>query len=176
MSEKITFKTLWHSAGIAGIILASVSIAYMLASYWLGIEPATWKIIVSGILWAGKLFLCVWLMYMFMARFSIGNNGATCADVRKLGMLIAALSALIFATAEMAFYDTHMELISDAFGEFTKNYGKMLDANSKAVLRQMESNITIYIFCWQFVYCYVFGWILSAILARQIVKDNPFAE
>jgi len=176
MSEKVTFSKIWHTAGIAGIVLASISIAYMLAGYWLGTEPSAWKVIVSGILWAGKLFLCVWLMYMFMARFRIENQEATRSDVRHLGMLIAALSALIFATVEMAFYDNHMELITDSLEKATKTYGKMMDANSRAALKDIEGNITKYIFFGQFVYCYIFGWILSAILATKIVKDNPFAE
>lgn len=176
MSEKVSFSTLWHSAGIAGIVLASVSVAYMLATYRLGTDPSAWKIIVSGILWAAKLFLCVWLMYMFMARFHLENKDSDRRDTRRLGMLIAALSALIFATAEMIFYDAHPEIITDTFDNFMKNYGKMLDANSRNTLKEMESKMTTYIFFAQFVYCYVFGWILSAILSTKIVRDNPFAE
>ena len=39
----------------------------------------------------------------------------------------------------------------------------------------MESKMPVIAFFSNFIYCFLFGTILSAILAPNIVKDDPFA-
>lgn len=175
MDNKVKFSTLWHAAGIAGIALAAVSIIYMLATNWIG--PATgWKVVLSFLLWTAKLVACVWLMWMFLNNFHKDNPQAERADVRKLGLLIAALSALVFATMEMAYYRMNPETITDAIKQAAEAYPQLRSKNARDAIDATLQDIPTYIFFAQFIYCFVFGWVLSAILSFRVIKDNPFAD
>lgn len=173
MADKIEFKTIWHSAGIPGVVLGAISSAYMLAAYHLGNASFTGSTVLTAVLDIAKFVACIWLMKIYLTRFHNDHEDASRRDLRRFGLWIAILSALIFATVYTAFYMQHTEILSEALDVVAEN-GK-LDKNTMAEFEKIKGYLPRFIFICQFIYCTLFGWILSAILAGRILPDNPFA-
>lgn len=170
------FKTIWHSAGIPGVVLAAVSTVYMLINASLATHPFTGSTIVIFFLDLAKIVACIWLMYRFLVKFKEDNGEATAYDVRRLGKWIAILSALIFAALSMAYYMLHPEMIAETVDKILQTLGDSLDRNSINALEKMEEDFPRIVFISQFIYCSLFGWVLSAILSGRVISSNPFAE
>lgn len=175
MKNSVDFKTIWHSAGVPGVVLAAVSTAYMLINFQLTIHPFTGSGVVNFILDLTKIVACIWLMYRFLAKFKEDYTEANVFDVKRLGKWIAILSALIFAALNMAFYMMHPEIIEETFDTFLQTAGNRMDKNSINALENMQNSFPQIMFISQFIYCSLFGWVLSAILARRVAPVNPFA-
>lgn len=176
MNERIGFKTIWHSAAIPGLVLAAVSTAYMLISQGLASHPGVLTSVASTALNIVKIVACIWLMRYYMTRFYREENGAGTKDLRRFGTMTALLSALVFSACSMAYYMWNPEIISEAIDEFIKATGQSLDRNAMTVLDTFKENAPRLIFFSQLIYCFLFGWILSGILAPRIANPNPFAE
>lgn len=176
MRNSVDFKTIWHSAGVPGVVLAAVSTAYMLINFQLTNHPFTGSAIVVFLLDLAKIAACIWLMYRFLVKFKEDFVDATAYDVRRLGKWIAILSALIFAALSMAYYMLHPEMVAETFDTIMQTAGDNLDRNSIDTLEKMQNYFPQIIFVTQFIYCSLFGWVLSTILSRKVVPANPFAE
>jgi len=177
MSEKIEFKTIWRAASLGGIVLAAVSIAYMLFNYKMAeAEASLWTKALTFILDLAKIVACIWLMRSFMWRFKRDFPDASKQDVRRVGTWTALLSALIFAAANMMFFTLNPEMIDQAFDSIIASTKGALDHNTLTGLDAVKADFPKYIFVSQLIYCFLFGWVLSGILAPRIVPDNPFME
>lgn len=176
MNNTIDFKTIWHSAGIPGVVLAAVSTAYLLINFQLTQHPFTGSTVLVFCLDLAKIVACIWLMYRFLTKFKEDYEEATVFDVKRLGKWIALLSALIFAALSMALNMMHPELVEEAFDTLLQTAGDNLDRNSLDAMEKMQNYYPQIVFVSQFIYCSLFGWILSAILARKVAPVNPFAE
>lgn len=176
MKEKVSFKNIWHTAGIAGLVLASISIAYLLAEHGLSLHKNTLTTIITGTLQVAKIAACIIVLRAYMRKFKADFPLASRKDVRRMGTMTALLSALIFAAASMAFYTYHPDVVSQAIEMAKSAYGSLLDANAKQALEMMEANFPKIIFGYTLVYCFLFGWILSAILAPKVAAADNFEE
>lgn len=175
MAQDINFKALWTAAAIPGVVLAAISTAYLLANTYITMAAFPGSSALVFILNLAKIVACIWLMRLYMIRFSKDFSEASASDLRHLGTLIAVLSALIFATVSMAFYKYNPEIIGEAVDTALGMYQDKMDANSTAALDKMMENLPQLIFFSQFIYCTFYGWVLSAILAGRIIPSNPFA-
>lgn len=175
MAQDINFKSLWTAAAIPGVVLAAISTAYLLANTYITMAAFPGSSALVFFLDLAKIVACIWLMRLYMKRFSTDFSDASASDLRHLGTLIAVLSALIFATASMAFYKYNPEIVGEAIDTALGMYQDKLDSNSMNALDKMMENFPTLIFFSQFIYCTLYGWILSAILAGRIIPSNPFA-
>jgi len=177
MSENIQFKTIWRAASLGGIVLGAVSIAYMLLNNRLtAFSTEFWAQATVFVLDLAKIVACIWLMRRFMWQFKIDFPDSSKKDVRRVGTWIALLSALIFATATMMYYTLNPEFIDQTFQTAMEVSKGALDKNSLSALDSFKDNFPQYMFFSQLIYCFLFGWILSMILAPRIVPDNPFSQ
>lgn len=175
MAQDINFKSLWTAAAIPGVVLAAISTAYLLANTYITMAAFPGSSALVFFLDLAKIVACIWLMRLYMKRFSTDFSDASASDLRHLGTLIAVLSALIFATASMAFYKYNPEIVGEAIDTVLGMYQDKLDSNSMNALDKMMENFPTLTFFSQFIYCTLYGWILSAILAGRIIPSNPFA-
>ena len=183
MEETFTRKDFWDGAGKAGIVLGVVSILYMLIEQFLlqglaekiGAFPST---IITYVLWAAKFAGCILLMRWFMKRFAGRFEDVTRRDVSRYGNAVALTSALIYSAFVLAwskFIDPDM--FSRAFEIAAEQYSSMMDSNTMDMMEQMKGKMPVIAFFSNFIYCYLFGAILSSILAPGIGKDsNPFSK
>lgn len=173
-------KQMWNAAGIAGLALGAVSSASLFAEQFIAgsLEPATaWQMVVSTLLWIVKFGGCIWLMNFFMKKYATENNISDTKQIFRMGRTTAFLSALMFS----AIYLANMLYISadfyeQVFGTAIQQMSATLDSNSLAALEKVVDNIPQIAFFYNLLYCFIYGTVLSAILARNIGTKDPFTE
>ena len=182
MAESYSRKDFWDGAGKAGLVLSLVSIVYMLieqlllqdAAEKLGTAPAT---LVTFLLWTAKFVGCILLMRWFMRRFANTHDGVTRRDASRYGSAIALTSALIYSAFVLAwskFIDT--EMFTRAFEQAAEQYSAYMDSNTMEMMEEMQGQMPVIAFFSNFIWCFLYGSILSSILSSRIGRDvDPFA-
>lgn len=180
MKETISTGAMWNNAGKSGLALGCVSAAFMFISQAVsGMSSATLALMINFLLWIVKFAGCIWLMRLFMRRLADSYDGVTNASVMKFGMMTAFLSALIFSSVQLAnMLFISQDLINAQYDEVMDTYRNMgmLDHNTMSVMENMRNFYPQIAFFTQLIYCFVYGTILSAILSRNIPKNDPFAN
>jgi hypothetical protein len=182
MAESYSRKDFWDGAGKAGLVLGLVPIVYMLieqlllqdAAEKLGTAPAA---LVTFLLWAAKFVGCILLMRWFMRRFANTHDGVTRRDASRYGSAIALTSALIYSAFVLAwskFIDT--EMFTRAFEQAAEQYSAYMDSNTMEMMEEMQGQMPVIAFFSNFIWCFLYGSILSSILSSRIGRDvDPFA-
>ena len=183
MEESYTRKEFWDSAGRAGLVLGAVPILYMVCEQLL-LQDAASKIgaipasLLTFVLWLAKFAGCILLMRTYMGRFAQAHPGVRRRDVRRQGNAIALTSALVYSAFVLAWTQfVDPEMFTRAMDTMQAQYGSILDSNSMEAMEKMKGSMNQIAFFSQLIYCYLFGVILSAILAPGIVgPDDPFTQ
>lgn len=170
---------LWNDAGKAGLVVAAVAIVFFLISALLSrIDGAKFLIsALSFLLWAGKVALCIWLMIKFLRRFA-EENGKDRSRTFRFGMMIALLSALVYA----GFYLAYVTLIdpnmfADSFDKLAQAYSGFMTSEQIDQMMNMESSLPTITFFVNLIWCWLFGTIVSAIASSNICgQSNPFED
>ena len=174
-------KSVWDHAGKAGLVLGAIPIVYMMIEQLLlqdgsGQATGLWATFVTIALWAAKFVGCILLMRFFMRRYAAQKEGATHRDARRCGTAIALTSALIYSAFVLAwskFVDP--EMFSRAMDMATEQYAAFMDSNTLSMLEQMKDNMPVIAFFSNFIWCFLYGTVLSAILGSSIGSDEtPF--
>ena len=168
-------KTLFNSAGIGGLVLGGISIAYFLIGILISEAGAgTGLALLSGLLWIAKFAGCIMLMKFFMKKYSAAEPDADSSDVFRFGRLVALFSALLFAAFLLAF-STYInpsyfeDAILTAAQDNPMFNGEMMD-----MFEEMLPKLPTITFFSQFIYCWLFGTVVAAIFSRNIPSSNPF--
>ena len=108
-------------------------------------------------------------MKYFMTKFASENDGVGNRDAFRMGMMTALLSAIMYS----AIYLANMLYISADFYEQTfqaviEQMRPTLDSNSLTTVERLIGNLPQIMFCYNLIYCFLFGTVLSAILSRNI--------
>ena len=174
-------KSVWDIAGKAGLVLGAVSIAYMLAEQlWLqggsDQKPTLIATFAAIVLWVVKFVGCILLMRFFMRRYASKNEGVTHRDARLCGIAIALTSALIYSAFVLAwskFVDP--EMYARAFETVAEQYSAFMDSNTMEMVEKMQDKMPVISFFSNFIWCFLYGTVLSAILSNKIgTGDDPF--
>ena len=67
------------------------------------------------------------------------------------------------------------DAIEQAFNIALSQYSSMLDSNLLTIIENFKDNMPMISFFSNFIYCFLYGTILSSILSRYIPKTDPFA-
>jgi hypothetical protein len=182
MSKEISSKTIWNEASRAGVALGLLCIACMVLSTLLakvkgGVALNMAVSVGAFVIWAVKFTGCIALMKKAMERFVSAYPGADNRDSYRLGVTTALLSALIVAAGSLANY---MFLApaetAAAIDVVMQQYSTSLDSNTMKSLEAVMDNFPTISFFSNLIYCFIYGWILSAILSRRIPSSNPFSN
>ncbi|MCQ2177627.1 MAG: DUF4199 domain-containing protein [Bacteroidales bacterium] len=168
----------WNAAGLAGLVLGGVSIAYQLLSHLLmGLDSAFLMFSGNTLLWIAKFVGCILLMKMFLKRYDSSEESGNGISLFKHGMLIAALSALVYS----AFYFIYVKYIAsgifdEAFELMMERYSSFMDSNSLEQMENLRPDLPVITFFSNLIYCFLYGTVLSSILSRSIIYRDPFDE
>lgn len=175
-------KIIWNDAARSGLVLGGVSIGYMLCTILLGKlqgGPAIGVItnVLSLLLWVFKFVLCIRLMKFFMQKFAASNPEAVGGDTFRFGTATALLSALIYSAFYLAWVSfINPELLTASMDTALASYaGSMTSAQMEAIQEMIPKLPTLTFFV-NFVWCWLFGTVLSAIFSANIPPRNPFRE
>ena len=182
MESKLSRRNLWNNAGQSGAILGLATTAIMFANQlcneaFSAPELRTTGLVVSILLWVIKFGGCIWLMRFFMIRLCRKYPEATNSDTMRFGAATAFLSALIFATFNLAnILFISPDLMQEEFDIIMQSYSQFLDYNTLSKKEEMMDIYPQTSFISTLGYCYLYGTALSAILSRYIPKTDPFAD
>ena len=180
MKEKTTAKDMWESAGYAGLALGLVSTAYMFVNSTLGTSGLSVGTIalIQTPLWIAKFVGCILLMKFFMKKYHAAHSELTHKDVCKMGVATALLSAFLYAAIQfvmMAYIQA--DLYAAQYELIMQQYSSSMDLNTKNMMEKFIDMLPQISFVSNLIYCFAYGSILAAILARNIAGSNdPFAD
>lgn len=175
-------KDMWSEAAKAGLVLGGVSVLYLVISYFTsmisgGVATAFIASVLNIVLWAAKFFGCIYLMKFFLQSFHDKHQDMARAFLRRYGMMIALLSAIVYSGCYL-FYEVVVaqDMMNEAFDIAMEQYSTMLDAESLEYIQNMRADMPTISFFTNLIYCFIFGTVLSAIISGRMISDNPFAS
>ena len=175
----------WDKAAKSGLILGLATIAFMLVSTLcssaFGVAGNFGRNFLGAslgfLLWAGKIAVCILLMRYFLKRLVADHPAADNSDTLKYGIKIALFSSLIvvaYNIADVRFL--HPDAYTEAIRQMVDQFAPMMDSNTRAVMEKMTGKMPVSVFLFLFLYDFVWGWVLSSILSRNIPTRDPFAK
>lgn len=167
----------WNEAAKYGLIFGAISAAYLYLGHIqvaLGVSGA-FASILGFVLWAGKLTGCIMLMKHVMGKFYLKHPESVTSDIFRLGVLIALLSALVYSVVTVAdMLYVFPEYYDAVYTAVIEEYAKVLPAQQVDELRTVLVYAPKFTFIGNFIYCFLFGTILSLILSRNTHSKDPF--
>lgn len=165
-------KIIWSEAGLPGLVLGILCIAYFAVTSLLQLP------LLTAILWVAKLFGCIFIMYLFIKKFvSIHPEEASNSDSFRFGVAVSVLSAFIYSAGYFIFLQYICpDFLSDAMNSAMQAYGSMLDSNSTEMIENMMPKLPTIGFFTNFLWCAFYGAIVSAVISRSVPSENPFKE
>lgn len=174
-------KSMWNDAGKAGLVLGGISVAYMVLTALTGkvsADNAGMSFIMAGLnllLWIGKFCACIFLFKHFLKKRSVSDPEADNRSIFRFGAVVALLSSLVYSACYLAYFKFFApDMISQVADTLRDN--PMMDSNSLEAFDRMLPKMPVYMFFFNFFYCWGFGTVLSAIFSRNIPPVNPFAD
>lgn len=174
-------KSLWDSAGKAGLVLGLISIAYTLLNWLtgkLGADGVGIAFLIGAlnvVLWLAKFVGCILVMRFLMKRYVASEPGADNSDSFRFGVATSLLSALLFSAFILAFYSfIAPDAIKEAMDTVMQN--PAIGSEGLAAIEAIMPKMPMIMFFSQLSYCFLFGLALSAILSRRIPSRNPFGD
>ena len=175
---------IWSEAGLPGLILGAVSIAYLVLNSLMGGLAGTGIAAfligtLTFLVWAGKTFLCIWLFWFFQRKFSTAHGIKERKKIMSYGLAMAALSALLYSVFSLAYMlYINPEALNASFDLAMQQYAPMMDAATRESMENLRSDMPVATFIVNLLWCFLFGTILSAIFSSKLApnSDNPFQD
>ncbi len=165
----------WSCAAMDGLYLSIVTIIYSLAVSVLQPEG----FIIKSILWIAKFGGCIYLLWMFMKKWSEKFDTISYGKSFNYGFLVCLFSSIICACfgyiqVEWLF----PEQIDEAFSIAQETMASQgtLDSTSESAINMVMGNFGRITLFFSLFYYIVFGAIASAIIAVYTKKENPFGQ
>lgn len=173
--EKTNIKSIANDAVKGGLLFGAISSLYIIFSF-LVINSAAGNII-SNILWFVKLVGLIWLMKYMFAKYKEKHKDCKAKTLVIYGTFIALLSAAITAIVSYISYEfLFPDAVVQAFDQMYQLLGQQnaLDANTQQSLVEIEGRASVLQMTGTFIWCLLYGWILSLILAPRVCPPNIF--
>lgn len=172
---EISKKAITDEASRAGLLFGIISGLYIVVTGFAK-TGILWSLL-TMVLWALKFGACIWLMCFMMKRICAKYEGVTNSDTFRFGMLTALFSALITAVvAYLAAEFIFPEAMEERMNMAMEMYGSMLDSNSMDMMEKMMDKMPVINLISTFIWCFIYGTALSAIVSGRIPRKDPFAE
>lgn len=165
----------WSCAAMDGLYLSLVTIIYSLVVTVLVPE----SFIIKTLLWMIKFGGCLYLLWLFMKKWSSQFDTITYSQSYNYGFIVCLLSSVMCACysyiqVEWLFPEQTEQAITLA--KETMAQQGTLDSNTENIMDKFFGNFgRISMFVSLFYYI-IFGSIASAITANFTKKTNPFGE
>ena len=175
MKEQINNAHIWNAAARTGLVFGLFSGICLAAKQLAAASgmPASTSTILGIALWGLEFFGCIALMAFFMKKLSRDFDEVTRRDTFRYGRRIALLSGLILAAVQLLLVTTvGRETFETTMEEAMQAYTPMLDANASNALEEMLDMLPVFAFFGQWLWCWIYGTILSSILSRFIPAEE----
>ena len=176
VTMKLDSKTLWNEAGRVGFVFGGFSSVCLVLKEGAGLTDSRFLVTAAAIiLWAVEFFGCILLMKKYMLDLRDKYDGVTMVDTYRFGRRVALLSGLILAAVD-AFIIMKMpqETVTSVMSELSAAMPAGMGSLSEDDLGRLVDKLPLYTFIGQWLYCFLYGSLLSAIMSRYIFLQGPF--
>ena len=174
MKKRLDNTALWNEAAITGLFFGAVSIACMMGKQ---LAAESGKVfltqVVTVVLWIAEFAGCIVLMRQRMIRLRDSYSGVTIADSYKFGRRAALLSGLLVASAHALIL---MKMPADAMDTMIAQLSQSLQMTSSDIesMGSMLDKLPLWTFIFEWIYCFLYGTVLSAIMSRYVFIQRLF--
>ena len=172
---KLDGKTLWNEAGRVGFVFGGFSSLCLVLNMGATLTGSTFLTQAAAIiLWAVEFFGCILLMKKYMLDLRDKFDGVTMMDAYHFGRRVALLSGLILAAVD-AFLIMKMpqETVESVVSELNTAVASKMGAGYEGDVGRVVDKLPLYTFIFQWLYCFLYGSLLSAIMSRYIFLQGP---
>jgi len=174
MNGKLDNTHLWNEAAKAGLLFGLVSVSCLALKELATLSGSTFLVQAAAIvLWAVEFFGCILLMKKVQLDLRDKYEGVKMADTFVLGRRAALLSGLLLASAQ-ALIIMHMpeETMDQLVGAVSE--AMPMSASQKEQMDGVLDKLPVLTFLFQWMYCFLYGTILSSIMSRYIFLQKLF--
>ena len=174
MKGKLDNTTLWNEAAKAGALLGLVSVSCLVLKELAGMSGSAFLAQAAVvILWSVEFFGCILLMKKVQLDLRDKYENVKMEDTFRLGRRAAALSGLLLASAQALIIlympqETMDTLVSDI------SQAMSMTSSQKEQVEGMLDKMPLYSFVFQWLYCFLYGTVLSSIMSRYIFLQKLF--
>lgn len=175
---KLDSKTLWNEAGRVGFVFGGFSSLCLVLKEAAGLTSSTFLVQAAAIiLWAVEFFGCILLMKKYMLDLRDKYESVTMVDTYRFGRRVALLSGLILASVD-AFLIMKLpaETVESVISELSTAVSEKLGSGYEGEVGRFVDKLPLYTFIGQWLYCFLYGSLLSAIMSRYIFMQNYFQD
>ena len=173
---KLDSKTLWNEAGRVGFVFGGFSSLCLLLKEGAALTGSTFLVQAAAIiLWAAEFFGCILLMKKYMLDLRDKFDDVTIEDTYRFGRRVGLLSGLILATVDaVLIMKMPQDTVADVVNELNTAVTAKLGAGYEGEVGRIVDRLPLYTFIFQWIYCFLYGSLLSAIMSRYIFMQDIF--
>ena len=174
MKRCLDNSTLWNEAAKAGAFLGGVSVGCLVLKELAASSGSTFLITAASILlWVVEFFVCILIMKDVMLSLRRRYEDVTIVDTYKLGRRAALFSGLLLASAQTLF------ILQMPEAQMTELIDQMvaampMGASAREQVEGMMDKLPVITFFTQWIYCFLYGTVLSSIMSRYIFLQKLF--
>ena len=174
---KLDNKTLWNEAGRVGFVFGGFSSLCLLLKEGASLTGSAFLVQAAAIiLWAVEFFGCILLMKKYMLDLRDKFDGVTIIDTYRFGRRVALLSGLILAAVTAVIVmNTPEETIASLIDQVNTSFAS-LGSISEEEKGRMADKLPLYTFIGRWIYCFLYGSLLSSIMSRYIFAQDLFRQ
>ena len=174
MKEKIDNRGLWNEAARQGLLFGGLSSGCLILKNLSELSGSSFLIQAAFILlWAVEFFGCILLMKKAMLDLRDKYDGVGMEESFRFGRRIALLSGLILASVNAVIL---MKVAPDTLESALEEASSLmsLSASQREEMEPLLDRMPVITFFAQWIYCFLYGTVLSSIMSRYIFVRNLF--
>ena len=174
MKPYLDNKAIWNEAAVSGLLFGAVSVGCLAGKEFAAMSGNVFLTQAAAIvLWAVEFFGCILLMKRRMILLRDKYDAVMISDSYRFGRRTALLSGLILASANTLFI---MQMPDGTMDTMMAQVGQSLSLSSADMeaAGAMMDKLPLWTFIFQWVYCFLYGTVLSSIMSRYIFIQKLF--
>lgn len=174
MKKQLDNTALWNEAAKAGALLGLVSVGCLLLRELAAVSGVDFLVTASAvILWVVEFFGCILLMKKVQLDLRDKYEDIKVADTFRLGRRAALLSGLVLASAQALVVMYMPRETMDQLVSAVSESMNMTTSQQEEVSGMMD-RLPVFTFIFQWLYCFLYGTVLSSIMSRYIFFQKLF--
>ena len=175
---KLDNKTLWNEAGRVGFVFGGFSSLCLLLKEGAALTGSTFLVQAAAIiLWAVEFFGCILLMKKYMLDLRDKFDGVTVEDTYRFGRRVALLSGLILAAVDaILIMKMPQDTVESVVTELNTAISTKMGAGYEGEIGRFVDKLPLYTFIGQWIYCFLYGSLLSSIMSRYLYVQDAFND
>lgn len=174
MKRQLDNTALWNEAAKAGALLGLVSVGCLLLRELAAVSGVDFLVTASAvILWVVEFFGCILLMKKVQLDLRDKYEDIKVADTFRLGRRAALLSGLVLASAQALVVMYMPRETMDQLVSAVSESMNMTTSQQEEVSGMMD-RLPVFTFIFQWLYCFLYGTVLSSIMSRYIFFQKLF--